>query len=184
MAGQILSKSQLHDVIYNNHFKIEENDSLVNLNELALLTKTAVEYGFEIDEKKAQKIVRENLKVQKNTISLNEKYEGAVLQIRGEYSVKPEFSMSTEEGFIKGKLFIFQATITNKLHRILAKNLLEEKVVVLFPGCDEEYLYQALSDVTETYLHETLAKVAKNLPIFHVDFDEDGTFKVKEMGNV
>ena len=177
---QSLSKSQLQEVIFSNRYKLDNESLPSGLDELALLNKTAEEYGFEVDQEKANKI----LKSEKNIPSLKEKYDGAVLQIRGEYSIEPEFSMRTEEGFIKGELFIFHETITNKNHKMIAEKLFKERAVKLFPGCDEEYLYQAISEVTETYLHETLKKIARDLPIIHVSFDSDGRFTVKVMGNV
>ena len=184
MISSILSKSQLHEVIINNRYKLDNDSLSSNLDELMLLNKTAVEFGFEVDKKKAAKLIEESLKGQKNSIYLKEKYVGAVLQIRGEYSVKSEFSLGTAEGFLKGELFIFHETSINKFHKLLAEKLIDEKTVKLFPGCDEEYLYEAISEVTETYLYETLRKLAPGLPVFQVIFDAGGSFDIKEMGKI
>ncbi|OGK11615.1 hypothetical protein A2954_06715 [Candidatus Roizmanbacteria bacterium RIFCSPLOWO2_01_FULL_37_12] len=184
MGRQILSKTQLHEVILSNRYKLDSDSHASYLDEFELLNKTAEEYGFEVNQEKTAKIIKEKLKGQKNTQVLKEKYEGAILQIRGVYSVKPEFALRSEEGFVKGELYVFHETATNKNHRDLAKELIEVKAVQLFPGCDEEYLYEALSEVTETYLYQTINKVAAKLPIYYVKFDEDGSFTVKDMSTV
>jgi len=179
-----LSKTQLHEVIFSNRYKLDNESTPSIFNESMLLNKTAEEYGFEVVKEKAEKICKEIFKEQNSLSKLKEKYDGAVLQIKGDYSIKPEFSMKTKEGFVAGELFVFHETVTNNNHKILAKKLIEKKAVELFPGCDEEYLYQAISEVTETQFYETLRKVATELPIFHVSFDTDGTFSIKEMGSI
>lgn len=184
MTRSILSKSQLQGVIFNNRHKLSNEAPFSYLPEITLLNKTAEEYGFTLKKAKAEKILKEIIKNLPGLSELKKKYEGAVLQIRGDFSVKPEFSMRTEDGFIKGVLFIFQETLTNRNHRVLAKKLIEEKAVELYPGCDEEYLYEALSEVTEIQLYETIKNLAAELPIFQVSFDADGTFRIKEMGKV
>jgi len=184
VVAQTLSKTQLHEVIRNNSFKIVNEDLPANLDELSLLVRTAEEYGFEIYTEKALSVIREIFKSGKGAVDPGKKYDGALLQIKGGYSVKPEFSMKTAEGFVKGELFVFQETVANKKHRILAKKLIAEKSLKLFPGCDDEYLYEALAEVTETFIYESLKKSSPGLPIFHVHFDDDGTFTVKEMGNI
>jgi hypothetical protein len=72
----------------------------------------------------------------------------------------------------------------NERHRLIAKKLIEERAVKFFPDCDEEYLFEALSETTENHLFETLKRLASGLPIFEVGFENDGSFKIKEMGKV
>lgn len=184
MASSIFSKNQIHEVIVENRFKLTGEFLPSNLDELTLIRKTAEEYGFQVDQLLAEKILKGLFENNIQLITLKEKYNGAVIHIRGDFSVKPEYSMNTEEGFVKGELFVYHETLINKLHKELSKKLIEEKAVELFPGCDEEYLYETISETAENYLFEILNKVAKNLPIFQVNFDVDGTFKAKEMGIV
>jgi hypothetical protein len=184
VVAQILSKTQLHEVIQSNSFKLVAENLPANLDELSLLLRTAEEYGFEIHTDKTLPVIREIFKLGKIPNDPGKKYDGALLQIKGGYSVRSEFSMKTDEGFVKGELFVFQETIANKKHRALVRKLIEEKAIALFPGCDEEYLYEAIAEVTETFIYESLRKSSPGLPIFHVHFDDDGTFTVKEMGNI
>jgi hypothetical protein len=51
-------------------------------------------------------------------------------------------------------------------------------------GLGEDYLYQVLSDEAEVHLLETVKRLAKGLPIFQVDFDSEGQYKIKDMGFV
>ena len=118
------------------------------------------------------------------TILEGDHQEGAVLQIQGPYSLYPRFSEQIDQGKTKTQAFIFHSTLVNERHKLIAKKLIEEKIVKLFPGYDEEYLYEALSEVSENHLFETLKRLASGLPIFQVSFDSDGSFTIKEMGKV
>lgn len=184
MVHFILSKEQVQEVVFSNRYRLDDTSSLSVLDELVLLTATGESYGFEVDRKKSAKIINEVFNIQKKPPRLNKQYEGAVLQVRGVYSVNPLFSVRTERGNIKGEMFVFHETFTNNKHKILAKKLIENKAVKLFPGCDEEYLYEVLSEVTESHLFETLKRLASGLSMFQVNFENDGSFDIKEMGKL
>lgn len=120
----------------------------------------------------------------KETVLEGKHLEGAVLQLRGDFSLYPRYSIQANEGKSEIQVFIYQADLVNPRHRVWAQQLEKSKAVKLFPGCDGEYLYQVLSEVTENHLFETLRRLAKGLPIFQVDFNADGSFKVEELGKV
>lgn len=182
MEKIILTKEQVIDLVFHNKYKIDEKEKLTNINELPVIVSAGENYGFEIDQEKTVKIVKKI--VGRTKVNQNEFFSGAILQVRGNYSIPSMFSFTMMEENLQGKLFIFHATIADKTHRIIAKKLIEEEAVKLFPGTDEEYLYEILSEATEDYLFETLKKLVKGLPIFLVDFKEDGSFKVEEMGEI
>jgi len=179
-----LSKAQIQDIIFNNRYKLDDKSSFSNLDELSLIINTGEVFGLEVDKEKAKKIIDETFNKQNKPSQLSNRYNGAILQIKGQYTVNSLFSLRTEARLIKGVMFIFQETLINRQHRILAKKLIGEKAVKLFPGCDEEYLYEILTEVTESHLFETLKKLASGLPIFQVSFDSDGSFTLEEMGNI
>lgn len=110
--------------------------------------------------------------------------EGAVIIVRGNYSLYPRFRLNTEGGAVAVEFFVFHESLVNERHKILAKKLLENKAVKLIDGCDEEYLYEALSDMTDHHLFETAKRLAKDLPIYGVTFSDDGMFMVEDMGKV
>jgi hypothetical protein len=113
-----------------------------------------------------------------------EHLEGAVLLVEGNYSVMPRSVLQTSEGKMETEVFVYQATLVNQRHKILAAKLIENKAVKLFPGCEAEYLYEALSETGETHLFETSKRLAKGLPIYVVKFKDDGGFEIEEMGRV
>ena len=114
-----------------------------------------------------------------------EHLEAAVLQIKGNYSLYPAGCLvETNAGKTTVQVFVYHSDLTNQRHRKFALTLIEKKAVKLFPGCDEEYLYEALSEVSESHLFETLKRLASGLPIFQVSFDSDGSFTIEEMGKV
>lgn len=108
--------------------------------------------------------------------------EGAVLLVQGNYGIYPQFDLRTDHGVKMVQVFIYHHTLVNTRHKELAKALIEAKAVQLPEKCDEEYLYQALSDVAEQHLLEIAGKLAKGLPIFRVTFSEDGVFQIQEEG--
>ncbi|NMB84042.1 hypothetical protein GYA28_02015 [Candidatus Roizmanbacteria bacterium] len=114
----------------------------------------------------------------KENLLKGEHMEGAVLQLTGDYGIKPRFIIETDEGKVETAVFVYQRTLTDERHRLLARNLLEDKAVRLFEGCGEDYLYQALSDITDNHLLETIGRLAKNLPVFRIAFDNKGDFKI------
>ena len=102
--------------------------------------------------------------------------EGAVLIVKGSYGIKPQF--------VKSQVFIVHQGLINERHRKLAEMLIESKAVTLPEKCDVEYLYSAISEVTDNHLMETARQLAKDLPIYSVDFEESGDFKLEKIGQV
>lgn len=110
--------------------------------------------------------------------------EGAVLMIEGNYGIMPQYMVETDAGQKKAEVFIFHRTLTDQRRRLFANKLVENNAVKLYNGCDAEYLYEVLSNMTDEHLFETSTKLAKGLPIYGIIFDENGGFKVKEMETV
>lgn len=143
-------------------------------------------YGLESEQMEYIKAVLTQAKKKGATevILEGDHQEGAVLQIQGPYSIYPRFLQQLDQGKAQIQAFTFNSTLVDERHRAIAKKLIEEKALKLFPGSDEEYLFEALSEVTENHLFETLKRLASGLPIFGVSFDAVGSFEIKEMGNV
>lgn len=110
--------------------------------------------------------------------------EGAVFLVTGYYGVMPQGEVDVEGSMLKVQTFVFHKTLVDERHKVLAKKLIEKKAVELLNGLDDQYLYQAISEVTETHLFETVKRLAKGLPIYEVRFKDDGGFEVKEVGVV
>ena len=107
-------------------------------------------------------------------------YKTAVLLIKGYWSVYPRYFLETEEGKKEVSVFLYQKTLVDNRRKILAKKLIDEKAVKLYAGCDAEYLYQVMSEEGEIHLFEAITRLAKDLPIFQVNFDEEGGFTVEK----
>lgn len=107
--------------------------------------------------------------------------EGAVLIVTGPWSVQTQYVFKTSQGSHNGQVFVFQSSLVNARNRELAKKLVENKAVKLFEGCNEEYLYEVMSNVTENHLMETTKRLAIGLPMYSVDFKLDGSFEIKTL---
>ncbi|MCX7880979.1 MAG: hypothetical protein N2482_00480 [Patescibacteria group bacterium] len=128
---------------------------------------------------KTEKIVSEK--------KLNQ-FQSALLIVYGEkWSVYSQSLIEVDnerKEKIPVSVFVFHQSLVDKQHRKLCQYLIKEKAVRLYPGCDEEYLYQVLSTESENFLFEGLKENYQGLPIFKVKFNEKGEFEVEEMGKI
>lgn len=106
--------------------------------------------------------------------------EGAILQIKGNWGVYPRYFLETDEGRRKVEVFVFHQSLVSERHRVLVKELIKNKAVIFRNGEDEEWLYEALSDMMDNHLFETVKRLAPNLLIYNVEFKDDGDFKVDD----
>jgi hypothetical protein len=137
-------------------------------------------------QKKDVEFLEEKLKfLQKNNvlpvILEGDHNEGAVLIVKGSFGVYPRFMIETDEGEKEVSVFVYQQTLVDERHRILAKKLIEDKAVKLFDNLDEEYLYEVLSEEGEIHLLETVSRLASDLPLYEVVFDHSGRLSLKSL---
>ena len=94
---------------------------------------------------------------------------------------KKFLSRCIDGGSTEVQVFVYHQSLVDQRHRQLRKLLVEKKAVKLLEGCDAEYLYQALSEMAENHLMETAKRLAKQLPIYEVKFDEDESFIINQL---
>ncbi len=143
-------------------------------------------YGLEDDQMEFIKktLLAAKKKGANETILEGDHQEGAVLQIHGQFSVYPRFLTEAEVGKVQAQAFIFHSSLVDERNKLIAKKLIDHNAVKFLSGGGEEYLYEALSEVTENHLFETLKRLAVGLPIFAVSFETDGSFEIKDLGVV
>lgn len=138
--------------------------------------------AYFLEKKQVLQIQKELAVLKKNgaheTILEGDHKEGAVIQIKGNYGISPGYVFEDE----MAQIFVYHTTLVNQRHRLLAKSLIEYKAVTLFSGYDHEYLYDALSEVAEDHLFETAKRLAAGLPLYQIEFGENGDFDVEELG--
>ena len=150
----------------------------INLDPTAYKLETA-------QVKDIQKLIDQVKKNGANEVILEgEHLEGAVLIVRGSWGILPRYKLQFEGGANEVQTFVYHQSLVDERHRVLASTLLRQKAVKLDEGCDEEYLYQVLSEIAENHLMETARRLAKGLPIYEVKFDEDGGFTLSEVKGV
>jgi hypothetical protein len=147
------------------------------------MVKDFVEYNL---QKKDIQFLEEKLKFLKKegvlpTVLEGNHDEGAILIVKGNFGIYPRFIIETEEGKKEVSTFVYQKTLVDERHRILAKKLIEDKAVKLFDNLDEEYLYEVLSEEGEIHLLETVNRLASDLPLYEVIFDDSGRFSLKSL---
>lgn len=180
MKTIILSKEQIRSFVAANYKPIGGEVKLTGENR-TILFKTAHAYGFEVDEKKTEEIFGS---VDRPVIKEQEQRYGAVLQVYGNCSLPSSVLVESDSGKEHVEMYVFHSSLFNKQNRYLAKELMKNDAVKLFPGCDEEYLYEVLSETTDEHFFETVKRLAAGIPIYEVTFKENGEFTIEEMGKV
>lgn len=111
--------------------------------------------------------------------------EAALLFIKGTYGVLPQFTLGREDGNRKVHIFVFQRTLADIRHRLLAQKLIDTKAIQCEGGLDEETVFLALSETMEDHLMETTKRLAVGLPIFEVAFlGSAKEFKLEDLGRI
>lgn len=128
--------------------------------------------------------ITKNLNIGKSITLHGQHMEGAILIIKGNYSVYPQHNLETDQGKKMVEVFVYHQSLVDGRHREIAKELIKDGAVEFKNGEDEEWLYNAFSDVAENHLMETAKRLAKRLPIYFVVFNDDENFKVEHQGNV
>lgn len=180
MSKNYLSKEEISSVILHNQYAIKDKEK-VDFDFGRAIRSAATSFGFEIDEGKVEVILQAyNLFTKGSNYSHEENL--IALQIIGNFNLPSTFVVESEEGKISGKFYIYHQTIVHNLFRKIIQDLISQKAVKLFPGCDAEYLYEVLSSAGEELFYESVRSIKKNTVLYTIEFDEVGSFKIEEMG--
>lgn len=107
--------------------------------------------------------------------------EGAFIIVRGSYGLYTQYHTN---GVNVSQVFVFHDSLVNSRHRVLAKNLIQEKAIKTLTEEDQDYLFTILSETTDNHLFEIAKRLAKDLPIYAVNFDQEGNFDLEFQGNI
>lgn len=123
------------------------------------------------------RFIEKNLNgVGKQVVLEGDHSESAVFMIKGSWGILPRFKNSSA--------FMYHQSLVDERNRELAEKLLEKGAVTLKNNEDVEWLYDVLSEVTTIHLLETSNRLAKGLPIYDVNFEDDGSFTIDFRENV
>ncbi|MEK7079474.1 MAG: hypothetical protein AAB929_05385 [Patescibacteria group bacterium] len=110
--------------------------------------------------------------------------KNAVVIVKGDYGILPRHYLEVNGQKLLVEVFEYHQTLVDKRHRALAQELIKNGGVKLIEGQDEESLFEAFGDIGENHLMETLRSLAKSMPIYEVQFDEEGEYEVVDLGVV
>jgi len=172
-----LDKTHISELVLANRFKLSNfTFDKLTVKEKEIVFSASSNFGFEIKEKDAFFQVDSVIESQK-------KYQVVVL-INGNYGIKSKYLLQTDEGVNAIEVLSYNQDLIKFRIREIAKKLIDKNLVKLYPGCDEEYLYEVLLESSDNLFFERLKKIAKDAPIYQVSFEVDGGFEVEEMGIV
>lgn len=95
---------------------------------------------------------------------------GAVLIVKGESTLTLPLQAKVEGRDITVYPFVFHHTLVNTWHRNVCEKLIEENAITLLEGQEIEYLYEVISDTTDTFLFEDMNYSVPELPIYSVTY--------------
>ncbi|KKP86305.1 MAG: hypothetical protein UR89_C0026G0003 [Candidatus Roizmanbacteria bacterium GW2011_GWA2_35_8] len=138
-------------------------------------------YGVTSEE---TELIQQELKQLKNNgaveiILEGEHMEEAVLMISGNWGINPQYSLETENGVRFVEVFVYHQTLVDERHKALCSALVKNMAITFKNGEDEEWLYNALFETSEIHLMETAKRLAKGLPIYEVEFNDNGDYKIR-----
>lgn len=128
----MISEDQLTEYIFLYKLRLPKfSFDKITPEEKEIILSAGKNFGFEADFK-GQSFKGQSLK---GPVPTN--YDAALI-VKGEYSVKSSGVLETDEGKINLNFFIYHFTSSNLRFKAIAKELINKKLVKLFPGCDEE----------------------------------------------
>ena len=114
----------------------------------------------------------------------DEHREGAIIILHGEYSVYPQYIFRFEDRSIDTQIYLYQQTLADRRRKELARLWFTKRAVSLYPRLDEEYLYEALSEMAENQLFAGLKTEAQGLPIYKVTIDKDNYIDISRYDEI
>lgn len=170
-----LTKKDIFNIVLENRFLVkDENLEKITDFEKKIIEKAASDFGFEIKKEDSF------FKKLKSETSHKDNPQ-AVLFVYGDYSINEDILFKTNEGEKNIHLFVCQFTQKEKRLEKIASYLFEKKLVILFPGLDQDYLSITLKETHEVFIFEEIKLKAKGKMIYKVAFS-NGEIKIEELG--
>jgi hypothetical protein len=148
---------------------VDESASITN-REKQVIEHCGVDYGLETDKT----LVPDNSK--NELIKYN-----IIMRIKGNFTLPNQAQFRSENGPVIITPYIIHDDISSKRYHIVAKELIDKKLVSSPVTIDEEYMYEALRETSFTVDMEEITRMGTEFQILQVEFDTDGHFKVIEL---
>lgn len=152
----------------NSTFNCLKEHSLELCKYFKYLVEHAQDYGLDEQGKKELFKLSKQLGLPNKFKSAGTKNDiNACIVIEAEQGLFPNYTYDSGYGVLNAKILIFHKTFVDRRNKELSKLLLENESVKLFSGLDSNYLYQILSEMTESHLFQTIKHRDLQLPIYH-----------------
>jgi hypothetical protein len=164
---------------------IENFSCYKSLNPSALSETIPFYADVELDDSLQESLIQVTEEVQKKSRSLHERpaesAENALITIKGTAGLYPQATLDTEYGTKQIQVYVQQQTLLDARNKRLAQLLLQTNAITLFEGCDQEYLYEVLSEMSDYCFYYGLQKEIKQIPLYTVHFTDLAHFEIQEM---
>lgn len=171
-----LTKEPVSDLVFDGKYPLSPSEFTdPSDEEVEVVYEAAETYGFSVNGEKLKSVSK--LKLKKNHYS-------AVVFCFGNYNIKDRYEVEGSQGKNIINILVIQKSLQDFRLKEISRKLIKDEIVELFPGCDEEYLYEVLTETAENILFEKIKEADPKLPVYNVNFSENGEFKILEMGRV
>jgi len=100
--------------------------------------------------------------------------EVAVLIVKGNFGIYPQFSFQTKEGEKSFSVFIYHEDLADQRRKLLAKKLIENRAVKFALPGKKIILEEVLANEGKIHFRQTINRLAPDLPFLKAIFDRKG----------
>lgn len=165
----------------------KKNSTFNTLNEHTLelcyyvnsLIENSIEYGLDDRGKNDLLTMLKTLGLPKRFKPLQKRdHENACIIFEAEQGLFPNYTYDSGYGVVNAKILVFHKSFVDRRHRELCKLWYENKAVELFSGLDADYLYEIISEMTETHLFQTMKLRDPKIPLYSVSVTPNNKINV------
>ncbi|HRN69650.1 MAG TPA: hypothetical protein PLS49_00565 [Candidatus Woesebacteria bacterium] len=106
--------------------------------------------------------------------------ENACIIVDVDIAIFPQYIFETYLQKFNSHVFIYHKKYVDERRHTFAKKLYENKIVDLYEGLSEEYLYEVLSEIGDSHVFETVTKIDSRIPIYSATFSSHGSIKIEK----
>lgn len=148
---------------------VDESVTITN-REKQVIEHCGIDYGLVTDKS-----------LTPNNTKQEQKKYNLILRVKGDFTVPDQAQFRSENGLVTITPYIIHDNISSKRFHIVAKELIDKKLVSSPVSIDEEYIYEALRETSFTVDMEEITRMGTEFQILQIEFDQDGHFKVIEL---
>jgi hypothetical protein len=99
--------------------------------------------------------------------------ESALIKVKSEFGLFPQYEVQTDSGQFRTSVYVYHQTLLDRRRKRLSEMLIQTGAVTLFEGCEEEYLFDALSETSDYVFFYALEDELRHIPLYSARISAD-----------